>query len=126
MPIIIIKFVLMQSAVTYVGYVVDSEGVKADPRKIEAISEFLTPNNLTELRSFMGLVNQLGGFTHQISSAAKPLRDLLKSKNAFVWTGDHDQAFTQTKRCYAALPYWLHSILSFPRCCKQMHPGLKV
>ena len=98
------KFVLMQNAVTYVGYVVDSEGVKADPRKIEAISEFPTPSNLTELRSFMGLVNQLGGFTDQISSAAEPLRDLLKPKNAFVWTSDHDQAFTQTKRVLCSPP----------------------
>ena len=38
------KFVLMQNAVTNVGYVVDSEGVKADPSKIEAISGFSTPS----------------------------------------------------------------------------------
>ena len=37
------KFVLMQNAVAYVGYIVDSEGVKADPSKIEAISEFPRP-----------------------------------------------------------------------------------
>ena len=98
------KFVLMQNAVTYVGYVVDSEGDKADPRQIEAISEFPTPINLTELRSVMGLVNQLGGFTDQISSAAEPLRDLLKPKNAFVWTIDHDQAFTQTKTVLCSPP----------------------
>ena len=43
-------------------------------------------------------------FTHQVSSAAEPLRDLLKPKNAFVWTSNHDQAFTQIKRVFCSSP----------------------
>ena len=71
------KVQLLQSAVRYVGYIVSSDGIKANPTKIEAISEFPAPTNITELRSFMGMANQLGGFTHLLSEAAGPLRDLL-------------------------------------------------
>ena len=63
-----------------------NEGIKADPTKIEAISEFHAATNITELRSFMGMANQLGGFNHLLSEAAGPLRDLLKPKNAFLWS----------------------------------------
>ena len=91
------KVQLLQSAVRYVGYIVSSDGIKADPTKIEAISEFPAPTNITELRSFMGMANQLGGFTHLLSEAAGPLRDLLKPKNAFLWSPQHEEAFTKTK-----------------------------
>ena len=74
-----------------------SDGIKADPTKIEAISEFPAPTNITELRSFMGMANQLGKFTHLLSEAAGPLRDLLKPKNAFLWSPQHEEAFTKTK-----------------------------
>ena len=77
------KVQLLQSAVKYVGYVVRSNGIKADPTKIEAISEFPAPTNITKLRSFMGIAHQLGGFTHLLSEAAGPLRDLLKPKKCF-------------------------------------------
>ena len=80
-----------------IGYIVSSDGIKADPTKIEAISEFPAPTNITELRSFMGMANQLGGFTHLLSEAAGPLRDLLKPKNAFLWSPQHEEAFTKTK-----------------------------
>ena len=74
------KVQLLQMAVRYVRYTVSSDGIKADPTKIEAISEFPAPTNITELRSFMGMANQLGGFTHF------PTQNLLKPKNAFLWS----------------------------------------
>ena len=78
------KFEFLQSSVDYVGYRVRCDGVKADPKKVKAIQNFPAPTNITELRSVMGLVNQLGGFLSQLSKAAEPLRDLIKPKNAFL------------------------------------------
>ena len=78
------KFEFLQTSVDYVGYRVSCEGVKADPTKVEAIRNFPAPTNITELRSYMGLANQLGGFSNQLSKAAEPLRDLMKPRNAFL------------------------------------------
>ena len=86
---------LLQSPVRYVGYIVSSEGIQADPTKTEAISEFPAATNITELRSFMGMANRLGGFSHLLSEAAGPLRNLLKPKTA--WSSQHEEAFTKTK-----------------------------
>ena len=96
------KVQLLQSAVRYIGYIVSSDGSKADPRKTEAISKFPAPTNITELRSFMGMANQLGGFTHLLSETADPLRDLLKPKNAFLWSAQHEEAFTKTKEIFCS------------------------
>ena len=71
------KFQFCCQRVGYVGYIVTPNGYEADPAKVDAIQRFPTPTNLTELRSFFGLVNQLGDFSPEISAAAEPLRGLL-------------------------------------------------
>ena len=78
------KVQLLQSTVRYVGYIVSRDGIKAETTKIQVISEFPAPTNITELRSFMSMANQLGEFTHLLSEAAGPLRDLFKRINAFL------------------------------------------
>ena len=67
----------------YVGFKINIEGVNTVPEKLKAIVEFPTPTCLTELRSFMSLITQLGDFTTEVSTIADPLRELLKSKNEF-------------------------------------------
>ncbi len=91
------KFKLAMPEVEYVGYRISGKGIEADPAKLSAIADFPKPTNLTELRSFFGLVNQLNDFTQEIKGAAAPLRDLLKTKNAFTWLPQHDQAFDAVK-----------------------------
>ena len=98
------KFEFMQPAVDYVGYRVSSGGIEADTKKVEAIQNFPAPTNITELRSFMGLANQLGGFSHELSKAAEPLRDLMKPKNAFLWTPNHEEAFGDVKTVLCSPP----------------------
>ena len=45
-----------------------------------------------ELRSFMGLVNQMSKHPNEISGAAIPLRTLLKIKDSFLWMQGHTRA----------------------------------
>ena len=73
---------LAENEVNYVGFKTNPEGVNSYTEKLKAIAEFSTPNCLTELRSFMGLINQLGDFTAEVSTTTDPLRELLKSPSA--------------------------------------------
>lgn len=98
------KFTLAAPQVSFCGYVLSAEGIAADPEKIKAIIDFATPANLTDLRSFMGLVNQLAEFSPEISSVAQPLRPLMSPKHTFVWTPDHDQAFRRVKAALSSPP----------------------
>ena len=48
--------------VKFLGHIIDWEGIRNNPSKIAAITEMEPPTNISELRWFMGMVNQLGKF----------------------------------------------------------------
>ena len=73
------KFQFAAEEVQYVGFLVGRHGIAADPAKVQAIQDFPAPTNRQELRSFMGLANQLADFADEFSSAADPLRELLRT-----------------------------------------------
>lgn len=66
--------------VKFLGNVISTVGVKPDPEKTRAVQEMEAPKNVSELRSFLGMVNQLGCFIPNLAEKDKMLRDLL-SKN---------------------------------------------
>ena len=102
------KFTFASAEVKFAGYVISDTGVKSDPAKLDAITRFPKPTNITEMRSFFGLVNQLSDFSPDIAAAATPLRSLLRQGDPFLWTPDHDEAFEKVKRVLTAPPVLAH------------------
>ena len=93
-----------QTKVTFAGFTVSAEGYQVDHSITDAITEFPTPSNRTDLRSFFGLVNQLSSSTNAIASLLTPLRPLLSTKNDFLWSPDHQQAFKTIKNALTVAP----------------------
>jgi len=83
--------------INFAGYIISANGVHPNPDRLKAIREFPTPKDLTDLRSFLGLTNQLGFFIPDHSHIVEPLRQLLKIKNAFVWTEQQQNAFDKIR-----------------------------
>ena len=83
-------------SVVFTGYVISQDGVKPETRKIDAISKFPAPENLTQLRSFLGLVNQLGIFIPDLAHVTQVLRALLKTNVAYVWLNEHQDCLLYT------------------------------
>ena len=84
--------------VKFAGYLVSQTGVRPDPDKVKAIRDFPPPRNLTELRSFLGLANQLGAFIPDLAHASKDIRGLLKKNIAWLWMQEHQDSFEKTKK----------------------------
>ena len=84
------------TSVKFAGYVISHSGIKPDPTKIAALKNFPVPTNVTDLRSFLGLANQLGFFLPDLAHTVAPMRELLQKKSAFLWTETHQKAFEQT------------------------------
>ena len=98
------KFIFGADRVDFCGYEISADGYSPDQKKTRAIAEFPQPGCLTDLRSFLGLVTQLGAFSSEVSAAAEPLRQLLRPRNTWIWTEDHTSAFNNVKKLLVAPP----------------------
>ena len=77
-----------KTSVRFLGHIIDDKGVRADPNKTSAIADMDPPQNISDLRRFMGMANQLGKFSHCLAEVSQPLRELLSSKRSWVWGPD--------------------------------------
>ena len=64
----------------------------------------IEPKNLTDLRRFLGMCNQLNKFSPQLTDRTKPLRDLLCNKNQWLWGEAQQKAFVETKKLLSSTP----------------------
>ena len=78
------KCTLAKEEVTYLGYVVSSKGVHTDPRKVQAVQEFPVPENVTQLRSFVGLTSYYRRFIQNYARTARPLHALTGKSQKFT------------------------------------------
>ncbi|KAG8479381.1 hypothetical protein CXB51_029708 [Gossypium anomalum] len=90
--------------VTFLGHVVSAEGIKVDPRKIEAILEWKPPRSVTEIRSFLGLAGYYRRFVEGFSVLAVPLTKLIRKGAPFVWRNKQQEAFEKLKKVLTEAP----------------------
>ena len=86
-----------KSSIGFLGHIIDKDGVRADPSKTSAIVKMPAPQSLTELRRFMGMVNQLGKFSSKIVDIGQPLCELMSAKRTWIWGAAQENAFKQIK-----------------------------
>ena len=72
------KCSFLKTSVQYLGHLVDGEGLHATQEKIRALAEAPMPKDVTELMSFLGLLNYYGHFIPNLSSLLHPLSELLR------------------------------------------------
>ena len=87
-----------KNRLTFLGHVIDSKGISPDPSKTAAITHMDPPKSITELRRFLGMINQLGKFTPNIAELSHPLRELLSVKRAWLWGPSQAEAFSKLKQ----------------------------
>ena len=80
------KCIFYTKSVEFLGRQITPEGIKPLKSKVTAITDYPAPTNITELRRFMGMVQQMSKFTDQLAKVAEPLRELLSLKNDWLWT----------------------------------------
>ena len=84
-------------AVSLLGHVISRGGVAVDPSKIEAVSKWEAPKSVSEIRSFLGLAGYYRKFVKHFGIIARPLFNLLKKHQSFVWIDETQTAFTLLK-----------------------------
>ena len=70
--------------VKFLGHVVSSDGVLVDPSKVEAVSRWVQPNNVFEIRSFLLLAGYYRRFVQDFARLAAPLTRLTRKGVKFI------------------------------------------
>ena len=94
------KFEISRSII-FAGYKVSDTGIGPDPQRTRAIRDFPRPNNIHDLRSFLGLANTLGHFVPDLVHMTAEIRKLTKAKHAYIWLDEHEREFEAAKELLA-------------------------
>ena len=74
-------FIPSGKKVEYLGQI----EIHLSPKKLQGIVEMLAPKHLSQLRSFLGMVNHYGKFLPHLSDLSAPLNELLRKNKPWSW-----------------------------------------
>ena len=92
------KCKFLEPRITYLGHVIDREGIHPTPEKIAALQNLRQPTNAKELRAFLGVINYYGKFVPNLQSHCIPLHQLVKKDVKWVWSREHEEVFSKLKQ----------------------------
>ena len=84
-------------SVDYLRHIISKEGLRTSDANVEAILQAPAPKEVTELQSFLGLVNYYGKFLPDLATVLSPLYLLLQKKQKWNWNSDQEEAFLKVK-----------------------------
>ena len=91
------KCSFLMSEVDYLGHKIDAIGIHPLTDRVESMRNAKVPENLTELRQLLGLINYYGKFLNQLSTTLVPLHSLLRADSEWKWTTDCDATVKTVK-----------------------------
>ncbi|XP_070032674.1 uncharacterized mitochondrial protein AtMg00860-like [Nicotiana tomentosiformis] len=83
---------------------VSSEGIKVDPKKIEAVQSWPISSSATEIRRFLSLAGYYRRFVKVFSSITAPLTKLTQKGAPFRWSDESDESFQKLKTALTITP----------------------
>ncbi|XP_061385257.1 uncharacterized protein K02A2.6-like [Danaus plexippus] len=101
-------------SIHYLGHIISEKGVHTCPNKVKAILDTRAPSNVSELRSFIGMVMYYSKFIKNISTLLAPLYRLLKSGEKFVWSRECQDVFGKVKERLTSAEVLAHYSTELP------------
>ena len=96
------KCAFFKPQIGFCGHLIDANGLHKSQEKIKAVSDAPTPQNVSQLRAFLGLVNYYNRFLPNLSSVLALLHQLLRKQTRWNWTGDCSMALKKVKSLIAS------------------------
>ena len=81
--------------VVFLGHILTAEGVAVDHEKVEAVSNWQQPTNVSEIKSFLGLAGYYRRFIEEFSKIARPMTELLKKDKKFTLIESCERSFQE-------------------------------
>ena len=80
------------------GHIISEDGIKIDPKRIEAILQISHPRNIKELQSFIGKINFLRRFIPNLAELLRNIKNMLKKEQGVKWTLEAKTSFELVKQ----------------------------
>ena len=84
-------------AVEYLDHKISAEGIQPTTEKGEAVQNAPAPTDVSQLKSFLGMVNYYGKFLPDLSTLLSPLYKLLQKEHKWTWEKKQQEAFDEVK-----------------------------
>jgi hypothetical protein len=84
--------------VSFLGHIISEGGISIDPSKVKDVLSWKTPQNVSDIRSFLGLAGYYRRFIDGFSKISKPMTELLAKGNTFEWTPRCETSFQLLKK----------------------------
>ena len=93
---------LREKSMVFMGHLITEDGLQSDPEKVKAIATFPVPENVTELRRFLGMTNYLARYLPHVTEVIHPLQNLLRKDVSWTWSENQEKAFQEVKKMIEA------------------------
>jgi hypothetical protein len=90
--------------VPFLGHVISKGGIDVEPGKVKDVLDWVVPQTVKEVRSFLGLAGYYRRFIENFFRIAKPLTSLLEKIVDFSWTDERQKAFEELKKRLTTAP----------------------
>ncbi|KAI5752579.1 hypothetical protein M8J77_018353 [Diaphorina citri] len=87
----------LETEIKALGHIVSHNSIKPEPRKCDAIKNAPTPKNVTELKSYLGLLGYYQKFIPNLSFLLQPMYELLKKDKKWNFNSQCSEAFETSK-----------------------------
>jgi ribonuclease HI len=75
-----------------------------DPSKVKSVLSWNTPQNVSDIQSFLGLAGYYRQFIEGFSKIAKSMTELLEKGKTFEWTSRREASFQELKKRLTTAP----------------------
>jgi hypothetical protein len=90
--------------VSFLGHIISAGGILVDPSKVKDVLSWNTLQNVSEVRSFLGLAGYYRRFIEGFSKIPKPMTELLAAGKTFEWTPRHEASFQELNKRLTTAP----------------------
>lgn len=101
------KCQFFRNSLNYLGFIVDSRGLRTNPDKVQSIVDYPIPRTTTDIKRFVGMCSWYRRFIPHFSSLMSPINDLLKGKakkQPINWSDTAESAFNDIKQALVSAP----------------------
>jgi hypothetical protein len=98
------KYEFWLEEVPFLGHIISEGGISVDPSKVKDILSWKTPQNVLDIKSFLGLAGYYRRFIKGFSQISMPMTELLAKGNTFEWMPRRETSFQELKKRLTTTP----------------------